>query len=220
MKNYLEILKTTSLFSKIENNDIENLLGCLQTEIKKYSNKEFILTPDHCAYKVGILIAGEALIFNEDFWGNRNITSKLQKGDVFAEAFAVAKISPLVFVQAQSDCTVLFFDLFKAANNCEQNCSFHRQFNENILRIFATKNVQLSRKISVMSKRTTREKILSFLSDYSKQSKTAIFEIPFNRQQMADYLCVERSALSAELSKLKKEGYIDYNKSSFKLKRS
>ena len=155
---------------------------------------------------------------HDDLWGNRTLLGKAVAGELFAEAYACTENEPLMIsVMAVEDTTVLMMDLSKVLHTCSRNCPQHQQISENLLRILAGKNLALSRRILHTSSKSIRGRVLSYLSFLSAKQGKKIITVPFNRQQMADYLGVDRSALSGELSKMQKDGLLEYHKESFKL---
>ena len=218
----IEILKTSSLFSAMTEEDITLLLRCLAPIRKKYKKEAYILRQNEASTQIGILLSGSVLVIKEDFWGERTIVSKIEVGGIFAEAFASTSGTPLeVSIQAQSQSSeeteVLFLDFQRILNTCTNACTFHAALIENLLSVLAQKNIMLTRKIELLSKKTTREKLLAYLSAESIRQKKATFTIPFNRQELADYLSVDRSAMSTELSKLRQEEVISYQKNQLSL---
>lgn len=154
-------------------------------------------------------------IEKEDYYGNRTIVANVTASQLFAEAFACVKKKMPVSVIAATDCYIMFIESSQITNICENQCDFHSSLVNNLLNIMAEKNIILNRKIEFLSQRTTKEKLLSYLTSVSKEKGCNEFDIAFNRQQLADFLGVDRSAMSFELSKLKGEGKIDYNKFHF-----
>ena len=219
MEAYLTLLKKTCLFSGINDEDISTMLNCLSARIASYQKEEFILHTGDLVDQVGMVLSGSVLIIKEDFWGNRSILSEISPGSLFAETYACIGTTPLeVSTVASSDCQVLFLDFQKLLTTCSSACHFHTRLIHNLLSTLAQKNRILTKKLEHMSQKTTRDKLLSYLSAESLKAKSPSFTIPFNRQQLADYLSVDRSAMSSELGKLKKEGILDYNKNTFLLK--
>ena len=206
------------LFKGIAENDLKELLKCLNAKESVYEKNEFIFRAGDKASSIGVIISGGVYVQKEDFWGNRTILAKLEEGDLFGEAFACREEEKLpVSVMAVEKSRILFVDYRRIITNCPNTCVFHASLIENMIRILAGKNVMLTQKMEHMSKRTTREKILSYLSAQAVRCGSNAFNIPFNRQELADYLCVERSAMSAELSKMRKEGLLSCEKSRFVL---
>ena len=213
-----KLLSNCSLFNEIHANEYEHLLKCLNARIKHYKKEDIIIKPGDKIHELGVLMKGNIHILNYDFWGNRTIQNELREGELFAEAYACNPTTAFEsFVVAAQDCEVLYLDVRSIVTPCPNICTFHVLLSKNLLRITSSKNILLTRKIAHLSKRTTREKILSYLQDIDNNEHSINFTIPFNRQELADYLCVDRSALSNELSKMKNEGLIDFDRNRFKL---
>lgn len=216
MKKYIDIIKKSSLFFDIQENDIEQMLNCLSAQIKQYDKNEYIFLAGENIKSVGMVLSGSIHIVNEDFWGNKTIISEFSQSDIFAETYACIDETPIsVSVLANEKCTILFMDIKRMIRTCSSSCKFHLKLIQNIITVLASKNLILTTKMEHISKRTTREKLLSYLSLQSKKANSNAFDIPFNRQQLADYLSVDRSAMSSELSKLREEGIIEFNKNNF-----
>ncbi len=214
----IELLSKVSLFRGIDKNDIGSMLACLQANKKAFLKNETILSAGKVVSHLGIILSGRGQIIREDILGNRNILSNLEVGDMFAEAFACAESQRLPFqVVAITECTAMFLDYRRIVTTCSSSCYFHTGLIQNMMKILAVKNILLTQKMEHMTKRSTRDKLLSYLSEQAAKSNSKIFSVPFNRQELADYLCVDRSAMSNELSKLKEEGLIDYHRSDFRL---
>lgn len=212
-----EKIKTNPMFNNICENDINKILTCFGASEKSYSKGEIIILAGTAAENIGLITKGSIHLIREDYDGNRTIVAKLTEGEIFAEAFAFAysvKALP-VTVYAETDCSVMFLNCRKITDACPVSCPCHIKFIENMLSLISEKNIMLNRRIGHLSKRTTTEKLMSYLSEQAALSGDKSFCIPFNRQQLADYLCVERSAMSAVLSKLKQDRIIDYQKNRF-----
>ncbi len=221
MNSYYPILKKTPLLNGMNDADLEKLLGCLDARKRSFDRNEAILLAGEEARDVGIVLSGRVQVVQEDVTGSRAILAQLGEGSLFAEAFACSDFKTLsVSVFSVSECTVLFLDCKKLMTACSGGCGFHNQLIQNMLRVLANKNVLLSRKMEHLSKRTTREKLLSYLSEQAVICKSREFSIPFNRQELADYLCVDRSAMSAELGRLRDEGLLEFERSRFLLRDS
>lgn len=220
MEKYLPILTASSLFSGVEADSLPAMLHCLSPRVALYHKGEIILHAGENTRELALVLEGEIHILHEDFWGNRNILSALTAGDLFAESFAAAQNVPLnVSVLAAEASQVMFLNLARVLSTCSNVCPHHRRLIENLISSLAEKNRRLNEKLAHLSQRSIREKLLSYLSAEAARRGSATFELPFNRQELADYLSVDRSALSAELSKLKHEGLVDYHRSSFKILR-
>jgi CRP-like cAMP-binding protein len=217
MNGNMEILRKVKLFEAIDDR-LEDMLQCLGSEEKKYDRGEIILMTGQPVTAVGVILSGEVQIIQEDYYGNRSILTELKPGHIFGEAFASAgvKESP-VTILAKSNCTILFLGIERIITTCPNSCVFHSQLIENLLKILARKNMLLSSKNQLLSQRTIRDKVLSYLGLQAEKKGNLAFEIPFSRNELADFLCVDRSALSRVLSQLKKEGVIDYHNQHFKL---
>jgi len=215
---YTELLKKVPLFYGLNETEINMALKCLFPKIKNYNKGDVILMRGDKATDVGIVLIGKVQIIKEDFLGNRNIIAEAEAAELFAEVFSCSNTAKLpVTVVASAESRILFIDYKKIVSSCSAACSFHTRLIENMLSILANKNILLNQKIEHISKRTTREKLLSFLSTQFQKSGSYEFCIPFNRQELADYLCVDRSAMSNELCKLRTEGIIDFRKNKFKI---
>ncbi len=218
MEKYLKILADGPLFAGIAPNELASLLGCLNAVQKRYVKNSHIFMAGDKVAAIGLMLSGRAHILQDDFWGNRSIIAQLTAGDLFAEAFCCAGVSKMpVSVMAAEDADILLIDYSKIITPCSAVCDFHKQLISNMLGIVARKNVMLTQKIEHATRRRTREKLLSYLSSRALTNGTDTFKIPFNRQELADYLAVERSAMCAELSKMRDEGLLDFKKNSFTL---
>ena len=212
------LLKDTALFKGISESEIKILQNCMNFELQEYKKDEIILMNGKKISSLGLVIKGELVIERYDFWGNKNLWQLISEKDIFGESFAALKNEELIFnVIAKTDATIVFIETSNIIKTCPKSCDFHTKFISNLLEILARKNLNLSNKIIHTSEKSIRDRVMSYLSDQAFKQKSKSFNIPFNRQEMADYLLVDRSALSNELSKMKKEGLIDYWKNSFKL---
>lgn len=219
MKKYLPIMRNARIFGGISENELPAMLKCLGAEMKSFKKGEYIFRIGECISSVALLLEGSVHIQKADYWGNLSILNKVMPGEVFGEAFAVPGSGAMVNdAVASVDCTVLFLDFRRILTMCSSSCRFHYQLIQNYFVILADKNRLLTRKLEHMSQRTTREKLLSYLSAQSQIAGSASFVIPFNRQQLADFLAIDRSAMSNELSKMRKEGILEFEKNQFILK--
>ncbi len=217
MDNF-QILACCQLFKDVDTKDLPLLLTCLQPRTVVYAKDAVILHEGDTSKELGILLSGSIQIVRNDFWGNRTLVSRFTEGDLFAETIACTGEKSQVSVVAETEATVMFLAIHKIITSCSKNCVFHNAIIENMVAILARKNQGLMKKISHITKRSTREKLLSYLSEESLKANSRSFHIPFDRQQLADYLCVERSAMANELSKMRSEGLLDYKKNAFTLK--
>lgn len=218
MEKYFDIVKKCSLFYEIEDSEIKALLNCLSATELSFSKNDFIFFSGEKAKSVGIVLTGSVHILQEDFKGNRSIIERIESGHLFGESFSCAEVDKLlVSAISAEDTTILLIDYQRVLNICTSPCAFHVKIIKNMLHIIAQKNVLLSQKIEIVTRRTTREKLLMYLSVQVLENGSKKFQIPFNRQQLADYLSVERSAMSTELSKMHKEGLIRVNRNRFEI---
>ena len=219
MKEFFPVLHTAALFSGISDEELAAMLSCLGARIETFPKGSRLLCAGDAVEEVGLVLAGSALIVQEDIWGNRNILSKAGPGQTFAAAYACAPGSRLnAGVIAETPVTVLFLNVKRVLNVCPSTCAHHSRIIRNLLHELAEKDLRFSEKLTHMGQRTTRSKIMSYLSAEAQRLGTYEFDVPFSRQQLADYLGVERSGLSLELGKMKKDGLLDYHKSHFILK--
>lgn len=218
MKKYIPILKKTQLFSGASDEDIEAMLGCLQAKLCTYEKGEYVLREGERVERLMMLVKGELHIQRDDYWGNRSIISMVGVGEMFGEAYAAPESGPLMNdVLAVEDSAVIFLDIGKLLTVCPNGCKFHAMAVKNLFFAISEKNRKLVRKLGYMSQRTTREKLIAYLSEEAKRHNSGSFSIPFNRQQLADFLSVDRSAMSNELCRLRNEGLIEFEKNRFRL---
>lgn len=218
MKKYIPILKKTQLFSGASDEDIEAMLGCLQAKLCTYEKGEYVLREGERVERLMMLVKGELHIQRDDYWGNRSIISMVGVGEMFGEAYAAPESGPLMNdVLAVEDSAVIFLDIGKLLTVCPNGCKFHAMAVKNLFFAISEKNRKLVRKLGYMSRRTTREKLIAYLSEEAKRQNSGSISIPFNRQQLADFLSVDRSAMSNELCKLRDEGLIEFEKNRFRL---
>ena len=219
MKDFLPVIRASRLFSGVSERELKAMLACLRPETKDYPKDAFVLRAGDTAEAVGLVLSGTILMLQEDVWGNRNILSKAGPGQIFAAAYACAPGSVLnVSVLAETPVTVLFLNVGRVLTLCPAACAHHSRIIRNLLGELAGKNLRLGEKLTHMGQRTTRAKIMSYLSAEAQRLGTYELDIPFSRQQLADYLGVERSGLSLELGKMKQDGLLEFHKNHFELK--
>ncbi len=219
MKHYIPILTQSRLFCGVSEEDVAAMLSCLQARLRVYRKGDYVLRHGASLQDVMVLVSGKLLIQKEDYWGNRGILGHLGEGEMFGEAYASPDSGVLLNdVVALEDSAVIFFDVRRIIVTCSSACRFHTTVVQNMVYALAEKNRQLVQKLEHMSKRTTREKLLSYLSQEAARQHSADICIPFNRQQLADYLAVDRSAMSNELGKMRDEGLLTFRKNRFSLR--
>lgn len=212
------ILDQSALFVGIAPEERVSLLACLDGKHRAYPKGAFLLREGDAAHHLGLLLAGAVDILQEDFWGNRSIVARIEPGELYGEAFACAGVDSLpLSALAVEDSEVIEIDCGKILRSCPSACPYHGKLLANMMGILAEKNIALTRKMEHLSRRSIREKLLSYLSQQAQRQKSSEITIPFNRQELADFLCVERSALSRELSAMARAGIIDYEKNRFLL---
>ena len=215
--DFVQISKTV-LFQGTRPEDAEAMLKCLEAREKQFQKDETIYYVGDRVSELGLVLSGSVLIENDDLWGNRSILDRIGPGQIFAETYAcVPGEKLLVTVTAAEKTEVLFLNVGKILRVCTNACSFHARLIRNLLTLSAQKNLNLSRRIFHTSAKSIRGRLLSYLSWQAVKQGSREFDIPFNRQQLADYLGVDRSAVSAELGKMKREGLIQVDRSHFRM---
>ena len=219
MKDFLSVIRSSQLFSGISEKELTAMLFCLDAKTESFSKDTFVLRAGDTAESIGLVLLGSVLIIQEDIWGNRNIISKAGPSQTFAAAYACAPGSRLnVSVIAETPLTVMFLNVKRILNVCSSACTHHSRIIRNLLGELAANNLRFNEKLTHMGQRSTRSKIMSYLSAEAQRLGKYEFDIPFSRQQLADYLGIERSGLSLELGKMKKDGILDYHKNHFVLR--
>jgi CRP-like cAMP-binding protein len=218
LNNNLADLGQSPLFQGISVTELGALIKCAGCSFRSFRKNQAIYLAGDFIREIGIVVRGRVHVVKDDTWGNSNIIAEVSSGEMFAEAVVCGGTGVLpASAIAASDTEVMFFDFQRIITTCSSACVFHTILIRNMVSIFARKNMMLAGKMEHITKRTTKEKLLSYLSEQAKLNGNRSFNIPFNRQELADYLSVERSALSAEMGKLKAESIIDYRKNHFEL---
>ena len=218
MRLYWNIIRRARLFDGIDDGNLERLLECLAAKTVNFQKAAWVFRVGDQAKYIGLLLEGVLSIQQDDFWGNRTIVTKVVPGQLFAESFACTPGAMLnVDVFAETAAIVLFLDVQRLMTLCNSACDFHNRVMRNLLFDMAGKNLRFNEKLTHMAQRTTREKLLSYLSAESLRQKSSVFDIAYTRQQLADYLAVDRSAMSNELGKLRNEGILSFRKNHFRL---
>jgi len=220
MEKYFDLMLSTPLFHNMDKNELSLVLSCLGAQEKVIAKGEPAFLEGDPTGAIGMVLDGSVQIVRDDFYGSRSLIAQADAGELFAEAFACAGISTMpVSAYAKTDSIVLMMDHRKMLTVCSNSCPFHNLLIKNLLQVVAQKNLALSGKIRLMSQKTTKEKLMAYLLEQAKLNRSAEFTIPLDRQALADYLGVERSAMSTELGKLKKDGIIDFKGPDFKINR-
>ena len=218
MQKYLKILKNCPLFFGIEDSELLTLLSCLDAKVSEFDKKYTIIAEGNPAKYICVLLSGSAQISRTDYYGFRSMLSEIYAGDVFGEAFACAELDSVpVSVIANEPCVVMLIDRDRIMRTCNKGCGFHSQLIFNLMKDLAVKTLMFHQKIEVTSKRTTREKLMTYLMIQAKKAGSNSFKVPFDRQALADYLEVDRSGLSAEISRLRNENIVKSHKNYFEI---
>lgn len=218
MEPYLQILKRTSLFAGVGEEEIAAMLHCLGTRLHRCPKGSYVLRAGARVSRLAVLVEGRLHLQQDDYWGNRALLHEVAVGEMFGEAYLSPGSGPLPHdVVAVADSVVLSFDLSRVLSVCSSACRFHTLTVKNLFFAISEKNRKLVAKLGYLSSRSTREKLLAYLSDQAQRNQGGDFTIPFNRQQLADFLSVDRSAMSHELAKMRAEGLLDFHKNHFTL---
>lgn len=213
MKDYLDILQKTALFDGMDIDEIKSILNCFGSKRQSFKKQETIIFAGDYVTTVGIVLEGSVQVSTESIDGDRTILTELSAGDIFAETFVCAEVkeSP-AFVIASTDCEILFVEYLKIITSCQSSCAFHTRLIKNMLKLIAQKNMFFNQKMEFLALRTIRQKIIAYLQYEMKKQRTKNLTLPFKRQELSDYLCIDRSALSRELCKMRDEEMIAFSK--------
>ena len=218
MEKYLFVLRNTPFFQGMADGEILSVLHCVSATVLPKAKDEYIFRVGDSTEYMGLVLSGSVLAVQEDLWGHRNIVDRIGAGEYFAEPFAATPGAVLnVSVVATEDSQIMLLNMTRLMQTCPSACAHHNKLIRNLVSVMAQKVLALNSKITHMGKRSTRDKLLSYLSAESLRQGKLSFHIPYDRQQLADYLCVERAAMSAELSKLQKEGHLKTSRNHFEL---
>lgn len=216
--NY-SFLTKTALFRGADEAEVQAMLHCLDAREKSYGKGDVIYHAGERVQAMGLVLSGSILVACGDIWGNNSVLGVMKAGQLFSETYACIPSEPLmVSVTALEKSHILFLNVARVLTTCQHACPSHHIVIRNMLHIFAQKNLALSRRVLHTSPKSIRGRLLSYLSEQAKQQCTTSFTIPLNRQQLADYLNVDRSALSNELSKMQRDGLLTYERNAFALK--
>lgn len=218
---YMEALQDMPLFSGIEDTEMTAMLHCLGAQTKKYKKNQYLYHNEDVIDAVGIIVEGKVQIIREDLWGNQTFLVSMEKGELIGENFCCGiNHNATVSFLAATNVTAIFLPFSRVMRSCSHACRFHHRLIENMVTILAVKNLSLMDKVDIISKRSLREKISTYLMQEAGKQNSTYFEVPFGRVQLAEYLSADRSALTRELNKMKEEGLIDYDKNSFHILKS
>ena len=218
MEKYYEILLTNPIFAGISREELASMLQCLSAKATFVQKGSPVFLEGDPAGFIGIVLEGSVRIVRDDYYGQRTLLAQAEPGDIFAEAYACAGADTMpVSGYAAADSRVLLLQSRKMLTVCTNACGFHNRLVQNLLQVVSQKNLLLSSKIQFMSQKTTREKLMAYLLDQAKRRGSAEFTIPLDRQALADFLGVERSAMSAEIGKLRRDGILETTGSRFRI---
>ena len=218
MQKYLSVLRNCPFFGGLTDDEILSILHCVSAVKSVRPRGSYIFRAGESTEVMGLVLSGSTLVIQEDPCGHRNLLSTGSTRDLFGEPYAATPRAILnISLVAQEDCEILLLNVRRLLTACPSACDHHQKLIRNLVSVLASKILLFNDKITHVSKRTTREKLLSYLSAESIRQSSLSFDIPFDRQQLADFLCVERSAMSVELSKLQKEGLLVTKRNHFEL---
>ena len=219
MEKYINVILNSKLFSEMKEEEASSMIKCLSARKKAVKKGEYIYRVGEKTHEAAMVLEGAVHIEREDYWGNKSIIAEITAGEMLGETYACAGGEPVsVNAVAARDTILLMMNMKKVFSVCSPVCPYHTRLIENFVHVLASKNIELTRKMEHISHRTTRGKLISYLSEQSVKNGSASFTIPFDRQQLADFLSVDRSALSRELSRMRREGVLDFEKNRFTLK--
>lgn len=221
MEEYSDALRECPLFCGIRDDERSAMLSCLGGRIIRFDKGAAIMAEGEPVRCVGVVLSGAVHMVQVDYFGNRSIIEGVGPSGLFGESFACAGISAIpLSVIAAEPAEVMLIDCLKITCSCSSACGFHQRMIHNLLKVVAEKNLLFHQKIEITSKRSTREKLLTYLLLQAKRSGSDSFEIPYNRQELADYLGVERSGLSVEIGKLRRQGVLAADRRRFRFLQS
>ena len=218
MKNFIPVLKKCPLFLGIAEDELVRMLTCLGARVHTYDKNSPVFEEGSSPKSIGVILSGAVQTQSIDYYGNKNIISEEHTSDSFCESFACAEIDyvPVSIVSSEPS-EIMLIDCSHILHTCEKGCGFHQQLIYNLMKSLAIKNVFFHKRMEITSKRTTRDKLIAYLDLCSRECDSRSFDIPFDRQELADYLEVDRSGLSTEIGKLCREGIIKNQKNHFEL---
>lgn len=218
METNYAVIRNSPLFAGMSDESLASTLSCLRPVRRRYNKNEIIYHAGETIDAIGMPLGGRIHIVQEDFWGNRSILGDAGVGELFGDAYACLPDEKLrVSIVMAEPGEVMFFNIDRLLTACANACERHTLLIRNLSMVIAGKNLLLTRKLSVLARRSIREKLVGYLSGQAALRHSAAFEIPYSRQELADYLCVDRSALSRELCRLRDEGVLTFRRNRFRL---
>ncbi len=218
LEKYYNQIKTSPVFFGMSDDELKGLLECFNARVRKYEKEEMIIRQGDIISNIYLILDGAVNIEKDSYWGRRIIISRLGKNENLALSFVGSKnVESSVDAITVDETLVLILGYEKCTSMCQNACTRHKVLINNLFQILSKENIELIQKIENVSQKTIRDKLLTYLSNEAQKNHSNSFNIKFNRQDLADYLNVDRSAMSFELSKLQKEGLLKYNKNNFEL---
>lgn len=218
MKEYINILKKCLLFDDLTETEILNSLECLEYRTKIYKKDDIIFCTGDKISAIGLVLKGSVFVFKEDIMGNRVILSSIGESSIFGEAFIYSDVSySPVNVVSSTNSEIIFLNFNNIIHTCKNNCSIHGVLVKNMLKVIANKNLLLNNKIEILSAKTTRDKLMAYFNLEMKQNNSNKFKTQYNREHLADFLNLNRSNMSRELSKMCEDNIIKYTKNTFEI---
>lgn len=218
LSNYYNQIKSSPVFLGMNDDELKGLLECFNARVRKYEKEEMIIRQGDVISNIYLILDGSVNIEKDSYWGRRIIISRMGKNENLALSFVGSKnVESSIDAITTEDTIVLILSYEKCTSMCQNACTRHKVLINNLFQILSKENIELIQKIENVSQKTIRDKVLTYLSNEAQRNHSNTFDINFNRQDMADYLNVDRSAMSFELSKLQKEGLIRFNKNHFEL---
>ena len=218
MTGDMEYIRRSRLFDGMEDDDIRLILQCLGYSIKLFKKDKVIAMEGNNMSYIGIVLQGSVDMIKEDVWGNKDMLTRIMPGDLFGETFACGvEAEAVVTFVASSTTEALILPFTRVISTCSNSCGFHEKLIRNLIYMIAKKNKALMQKLEVVTKKSLREKILAYLSQQAQEQQTKYIHVPLGRKELADFLCADRSSLTRELSSMKKERLIDFERNTFRL---
>lgn len=218
MKKYIPILAKCPVFSGISEEELLAMLSCMDAQICRFSKNQTILRAGDPAKYMGIVLTGRVQVIRDAICGSRSILADFDPTQIFGAAFACASADALpVSVIATADSEIMLINCRRIITVCTNTCIFHARMISNLLKNICERNILFNQKLEIVAKRTTREKLLSFFDGFAQKNGSLRFSIPYNRQQLADYLGVSRCAMVTEMSRMKEDGLIDFSGNEFEI---
>ena len=218
MNDYTNVLNRSMLFKDISDDEKADILGCLTYQIKEFRQGHAIALEGNEIRYFGLILEGSIDMIKEDVWGNRTLITRMSEGELFGETFACGiEQQSVVTFTAVGNVTVMMLPFMQVIHTCSNSCSFHEKLIRNLVHTIAMKNKSLMQKVEIITKKNLREKILAYLSIQAQMQNTRYFQIPLKRGELAQYLCADRSALTRELTQMREEHIIDFDRNTFRI---